>query len=33
MHWSIGAIIVVVLAFVAGSYVAKKYPGTIPYIN
>lgn len=33
MHWSIGAIVIVVIAFAIGAWYAKSYPGTIPVIT
>lgn len=33
MHWSLGAIIIVLVAFAAGGYVAKNYPGSIPVVT
>lgn len=33
MHWTIGGILVMLVVFAAGAYVAKSYPGSIPYIT
>ena len=33
MHWTIGAIVIVVLAFLAGAWFNKAYPGIIPVIG
>lgn len=33
MHWSIGLIVLVIVAFLAGSWVSKTYPGVIPVVG
>jgi hypothetical protein len=33
MHWTIGAFVIVIVAFLAGVFVQKSYPGTIPVIG
>lgn len=33
MHWSLGLIAVVVVAFLAGAWYCKAYPNTIPYVT
>ena len=33
MQWSIGLILIIVIAFVAGAWYSKTYPGTIPVVT
>ncbi len=33
MHWSIGLIVVIIVAAAAGAWYAKTYPGTIPVVT
>ena len=33
MHWSIPAILLVLVAFAAGAWFSKNYPGTIPVVT
>jgi hypothetical protein len=33
MHWSIGLIVVIVIAAAVGAWYSKTYPGSIPYVT
>jgi hypothetical protein len=33
MHWTVGAFVIVLVAFLAGAWVCKTYPGSIPYVS
>lgn len=33
MHWSIGAILIILVAFVAGAWFNKNYPGVLPLVG
>ena len=33
MHWTLGAFVIVIIAFAAGVWFQKAYPGKIPLIS
>lgn len=33
MHWTLGLVVLLVMAFLLGSWVCKTYPGFIPVVS
>lgn len=33
MHWTLGLVVLLVLAFLLGSWVCKQYPGYLPVVS
>ncbi len=33
MHWTLATIVIIIVAFAAGAWFSKSYPGTIPVIT